>query len=514
MMHPHTSAFAVRSTVDHVTPHSILNALPIGISIVDIKGKIVHLNHEGMRILGWSEQASLGKSLHELLRCQAHNTEVHDDDCPIDEVLRTHEPVWVPQMVVQHRNGTPLAIDYKCVPLITASHLYAMISFRDLGDQIRLEHDLKRLASMPDENPNPIVELDAEGSLIYSNQAMVELMGQYGFNDDAVPSILPSHIVQTARDSISSGCPLQEFHVTDAGRHYEWTLFPIPQIGLLRGYGHDLTEIKEAETRLQQLADRLSQANEDLDIANQDLAWQQQQAESANRMKSEFLANTSHELRTPLNSILGFIRLILDGLCDSPEEERQFMENAYHSAKHLLTLINDVLDIAKIEAGQMIVEPIHVDLDLLFEEVRVLLHVQSEQKHLALEVILPPKEHNQVYADPDKLKQVLINLVGNAIKFTDTGSVTVRAQPTSTPSLMMVIVTDTGIGVPRDRQNQVTEAFVQADGATTRKYGGTGLGLSISKRLMEMMGGSLELSSEGIGQGTTVTLTIPVENAK
>ena len=159
----------------------------------------------------------------------------------------------------------------------------------------------------------------------------------------------------------------------------------------------------------------------------------------------------------------------------------------------------------------MAVESTHVDIDLLFEEIRVLLHVQSEQKHLALEIVLPPEEHNQVYADPDKLKQVLINLVGNAIKFTDTGSVTLRTQPASTPSLMMIIVKDTGIGVPRNRQNQVTEAFVQVDGATTRKYGGTGLGLSISKRLMEMMGGSLDLTSEGVGQGTTVTLTIPIE---
>ena len=497
--------------IDRVAPHSILNALPLGICIVDIDGNIVHLNQEGMRILGWSEHTSLGKSLHALLLCHTQPTDRDDDDCPIDAVLRTREPAWVPQMVVQHRNGTPLAIDYKCVPLITNSSMYAMVSFRDLGDQIRLEHDLKRLASMPDENPNPIVELDAEGSLIYSNQAMVQLMGEYGFNEDAMPTILPSHIVHLAKGSIASRCPLQQFHVTDSGRYFEWTFFPIPQIGLLRGYGLDLTEIKETETRLQQLADRLSQANQDLDTANRDLAWQQQQAESASRLKSEFLANTSHELRTPLNSILGFIRLILDGLCDSPEEERQFMENAHNSAKHLLALINDVLDIAKIEAGKMIVEPVNVDLDLLFEEVRILLHVQSEQKHLVLDVTPPQREHNQVYADPDKLKQVLINLLGNAIKFTDAGSVTLSAQPASTSSLTEITVKDTGIGIPTDRQTNVTEAFVQADGATTRKYGGTGLGLSISKRLMEMMGGSLELTSEGVGHGTTVTLTVPIE---
>jgi signal transduction histidine kinase len=232
-------------------------------------------------------------------------------------------------------------------------------------------------------------------------------------------------------------------------------------------------------------------------------------AEEASRIKSEFLANTSHELRTPLTAIMGSLNLFLNDESDSPEEARQFVQIGYDSARNLLAIVNDLLDIARIEAGRMVVKLHPTDVTPMLADVYMLMWAQAENRKLKLDIRLP-ETPVIVMADPEKLKQVLLNLVGNALKFTEHGSVTVRVELDQASGACRIHVQDTGIGIPMDKQAQLFQPFVQVDGTSTRRYGGTGLGLSISRRLAEMMGGALSLYSAGEQQGSTLTLTLPL----
>jgi signal transduction histidine kinase len=242
-----------------------------------------------------------------------------------------------------------------------------------------------------------------------------------------------------------------------------------------------------------------------------------QAAENANRLKSEFLANTSHELRTPLTGIIGSLSMVVDRLCDTREEEQEFARIAYLASQRLLMIINDVLDIAKIEAGRMKVAVQVVALKALLDEIAEASRLQADGKQLFLKVVPLPSEAFKVWADPNKLRQVLTNLIGNAIKFTERGGVTVQAsviKPVSEAAepLVEILVKDTGIGIPLDKQELLFQPFVQVDGSLTRKYSGTGLGLSISRHLTELMGGSLSFYSGGQDQGAEFRVRLPVAN--
>jgi signal transduction histidine kinase len=232
-------------------------------------------------------------------------------------------------------------------------------------------------------------------------------------------------------------------------------------------------------------------------------------AEEANRLKSEFLANTSHELRTPLSGILGSLGLILNKEVQSPHEVHQFVEIAYDSARNLLTIVNDLLDFARIEAGKMAVHLEPVDVSTLLVDLRRLMWASASKKGLALEIVLPPAPV-WAMADAERVKQVMFNLLGNAIKFTDHGWVRVTAVVEADQHRVRLAVVDTGIGIPLDKQGLLFRPFVQVDGSTTRRYGGTGLGLSISRRLAEMMGGTLSVYSAGAYQGSTFTFVLPL----
>ena len=259
---------------------------------------------------------------------------------------------------------------------------------------------------------------------------------------------------------------------------------------------------EERVRRFQRQELTLMRLNRSLEHANLEL-------DRANRLKGEFLANTSHELRTPLNAIMGFLRLVLDGLCDDPGEEREFLQNALDSARNLLGLINDLLDSARIEAGSMEVKLLEVSVPQVFEAVRKLTQLQADQKKLRLS-FTPSHGEMIVRADPGKFQQVLVNLVANAIKFTSQGEVLVKARPLPSKGHVRFEVHDTGIGIAPDSQRELFKKFVQGDGSTTRQYGGTGLGLAICKNLVEFMGGQIWLTSPGEGRGTTVYFTLPL----
>jgi signal transduction histidine kinase len=245
-----------------------------------------------------------------------------------------------------------------------------------------------------------------------------------------------------------------------------------------------------------------------------------QKAEEASRLKSEFLANVSHEIRTPLNGMIGFLKLILEGMADDPEEQNQFLQEAHHLSIHLLNIINDILDIAKIEAGKMELDCSPVQLAELFSDVDNFMHPQAQMRNLSFQMQLPvTSDEIIVQGNYQRLLQVMLNLVGNAIKFTQEGGITISAdivlkkvklQGQPFPGMVRVRVADTGIGVSLDKQDKLFQLFSQVDGSRTRQYGGTGLGLAISQKLVEAMGGEVHFYSLGEGLGSTVTFTVPL----
>lgn len=291
--------------------------------------------------------------------------------------------------------------------------------------------------------------------------------------------------------------PVEELRDYALNIHSHHAAQPVP-------HNFQIREFNQLAQALDQMVERLKAGSEELEIA-----WKE--AKSANQIKSQFLATTSHELRNPLNIIINCIRLVEEGLCDDREEEMEFLKRADETTIHLLGIINDLLDISKIEAGKLSVVSTPIDLRQLLLEVINLQSVNVQQKGLQLKCELASKAI-PIKADAGKLKQVLINVIGNATKFTDTGSITIATEIQSSSGQFQVVVAvkDTGIGIDPTQQHKLFRPFVMVNGTTTRQFEGTGLGLAISRNLIELMGGSITLESAGLHQGTTLKITLPL----
>jgi signal transduction histidine kinase len=263
-----------------------------------------------------------------------------------------------------------------------------------------------------------------------------------------------------------------------------WTATPFTRDRLVYAAARDITERKRAEDKIQ----RLKEA-----------------AEAANRAKSDFLARMSHEMRTPLTAIIGMGDVLDRTLLSS--EQRQYLASLQRAGGHLLALINDLLDLSKAESDRLTLENIEFSLFDVLEKTVDIAAVAARKKGVALRREVAPDIPAMLTGDPDRLRQVLINLVSNAIKFTTGGQVVIRVErdpDERDPCILRFSVADSGVGIPEDKLSVIFEAFAQAEASTTRQYGGTGLGLSIAKRFIELMGGRIWVESQ-VGAGSTFT---------
>ncbi|HEX5424600.1 MAG TPA: response regulator [Candidatus Acidoferrales bacterium] len=414
---------------------------------------------------------------------------------------------------------TPVSL----VPLISVLYVAAAAIFSALYLSLRtararhhrvgvrqsFEQEPGLLRLLIDNMPDYIYVKDAESRFLIANRALAGLVGAEDPHDllgktdfDYFPGPIAAAFFADEQAVIRSGKPLinREEPNIDARGNSKWTLttkVPLKDakgkpIGVM-GIGRDVTPRKHIEAEGQKAREA---------------------AEQANNAKSAFLANMSHEIRTPMNGILGMTELALD--TDLTSDQRDFMNAVKQSADSLLDVMNDILDFSKIEAGKMDLDEIDFDLPNVLELALKLLSLRADEKGLELLCDLPDDLPRAVCGDPGRLRHVVINLVGNAIKFTDRGEVALKASVCERANghyLLEFTVKDTGIGIPPEKQQLIFEAFSQADVSTTRKYGGTGLGLTISKRLVEMMGGQISVHSEP-GAGTEFRFTVRFQTAK
>ena len=367
-------------------------------------------------------------------------------------------------------------------------------------------------------------DLAMKADFLNTLQSLEPVISDFGKGEEKAPyTVLTiATCYQTEPNSIlvlqqPPGCPWQPFEIELIQDLTDQVGTAIAHAKLFNESRAIAQELRIKSRTLRKTNDQLLRKQSELEEAKRQAEEAKRQAEEASRLKSDFLANTSHELRTPLNGMIGFLRLVLDDMADTEEERTEFIQESHNSAIHLLNIINDVLDIAKIEAGKMDLEMSAVNLRELLDELDHSQRFHVERRGLAFRIELPPTlDEIKLYGNYQRLKQVLLNLVGNANKFTHEGSITIGVEikpkpfefdDQTWPGLVKISVADTGIGVSLEKQDRLFQTFSQVDSARTRQYEGTGLGLAISQRLIEAMGGKVQFISMGEGLGSTVTFT-------
>ncbi len=467
--------------------NALLDNVPDYIYFKDTESRFIRTSKAHAETFGLSNPSQvIGKSDFDFFT-EAHARQAYEDE---QEIIRTGQSFSKEEMETWEDRPDTWVLTTKMPLRDQKGKIIGTFGIsKDITERKQIEVELLRekqfLEALNLNSPVAIVILDNKEYIVSANPAFEQLFGYdslevIGKNLDTLLTT-PETIQEAARYTRDAMVgPVHGFGKRRRKNDQLVTveLYGVPvvvageKIGTLAIY-HDITELDEAR----------------------------REAEEANRAKSEFLANMSHEIRTPMNGVIGMLELALDTALTS--EQRDYLETSLQSAEALLTLLNDILDFSKIEAGRLELDTINFGLRNAVEDVAYALAKRAQEKGLEIACLIHPDLTSDLRGDPGRLRQILLNLVGNAVKFTHHGEIVIRAEPieeTTTHALIRFSVQDTGVGIPYERQSAIFDRFTQADGSTTRKYGGTGLGLTICKQLVEAMGGKIGVeSTPGVG---------------
>ncbi|MCF7805200.1 MAG: PAS domain S-box protein [Candidatus Marinimicrobia bacterium] len=451
---------------------------------------IIDANQNVCTIFGMNLEEIVGKAIPDLIA-------PGDRDKVRENITNRYEEPYEVKAVRADGDEFPLEVHEKYMEY--RDQQIRVTALRDLTSQRHMEEDARKFSRAIEQSISVVLITDTEARIEYVNPAFTKLTG-YTFEEvrGKNPSILksgetPESVYEELWEALKNGGTWRgEFINEKKNGEKFWEAATITPVTGSDGNITHYIAIKEDITQLKKTTQRLKEAKE--------------AAEEANRIKSEFLASMSHELRTPLNSVIGFSNILLKNKDDTlTDKQMTYLERIKNNGTHLLELINDVLDLSKIEAHKMTVSKSQVNIKDLILEVA---HQLSGQVSEDLELVTSLPDTVQIIeTDPRKIKQILINLAGNAIKFTDTGTVEIALKVDENSWPEQLVVSDTGIGIPEEKLDTIFQAFQQIESGTSRNYQGTGLGLAITSSLCELLGFRVEVESI-VGEGTTFTISL------
>jgi PAS domain S-box-containing protein len=497
--------------------HSISETAQDTIVMLDAAGRIIHWNCAAIALSGYSREEALGKNFHHLLVPERFHAAHNAAFARFKETGQGAAIGKTLELALLHKQGHEIAVELSLSVLQRRDGWNAVGIIRNISQRKADEEQIRKLAQAVEQSPESIVITNLAAEIEYANQAFLRNTGYS--QEDVIgqnPRIL--HSDKTPRETYDALWQTLGRGETWKGEFLnrrkdgsEYTEFAIiTPIRQTEGRISHYVAVKEDITEKKRLARELDEHREHLEdlvySRTAELAAARDAAEAANRAKSVFLANMSHEIRTPMNGILGMAHILRRGVV-SPKQGEQ-LDKIVASGKHLLAIINDILDLAKIEAGRLVLEQKDFALAEVLNGLIAVMGEAIRAKGLSLHIRISGLPR-ALHGDPTRLSQALVNYVGNALKFTERGSITLTGhvmEETSHGYLLRFEVRDTGLGMAPEQLALLFQAFEQGDSSTTRKFGGTGLGLTITQRIAELMGGKVGVES-CLGQGSTFWLT-------
>ncbi len=490
------------------------------IIMVDTDGKICLWNDAAVSMFGYTAQEVVGQDVHSILAPKRFRETAREGM----ERFRVNGTGAIfgktLDMAALRRNGEEFPVEISIARVQFRNRWHAIAIVRDVSERKRTEEEINRVKAAMDQAGDAIGISTPRGKPLYLNRAFQRLF-EYDVASlrragGATALFADRDFARRATTAVLRGEPYEgETEIVSRSGKRIPVIFRSAvlrndrnEVTALCAVYTDIADRKKAELQLAEHARRLETTNRELEETIQRANRMAYEAEAANRAKSAFLANMSHEIRTPLNGVIGMTELLLG--TELTDEQREYAEVVRNSAEALLGIINDILDFSKIEAGKMDLEEIEFDLRSTVEDVVDVLAHRAHQKGLEMALLLHHDLPYRLMGDPGRLRQVLLNLIGNAVKFTEHGEVFIRVKNEAIYDDHAVIrfeISDTGVGISPDIVPLLFKPFTQADSSVTRKFGGTGLGLAISKQLVQLMGGDITVHST-LGKGSTFCFTV------